>query len=506
MNHRLFIGIAASLTALILSALPALADPVVHTDKGDVVGATKAPGVESFLGIPFAAPPIGDLRWRAPQPAAPWSSVRPAMAFSKDCIQEPQAYAPGPGFNNPASEDCLYLNVWRPAGKPSKPLPVMVWIYGGAWIMGAGSFPSYDGTEFARDGVILVNFNYRLGRFGVFAHPALSREQAGQPLANYGLMDQIAALKWVQANIAAFGGDPANVTIFGESAGAASVNLLMTSPLAHGLFAKGISESGPAHSGMQSLEDAETAGKAWADKMHAPDLAALRALPADKVWDGPATVPASPVVDGKVVVASTDQAFANGLAAAIPYIGGSNGREESLIRWLPGADEHWFARLGAKGPDLLALYTADGTSPKTALGKLWGEAAMAAPARARARAAAAKSDKTWLYRYAYVPDAAQGSVPGAGHDAEMEMVFKNPDMRWTGKWSDADRAMARSMNAYWVNFAKTGNPNGPGLPAWPAYTPESDMLMNFDRPGPAPVAAFGKMRLDAIEAAQAGAL
>lgn len=502
------LGHFAWISALLLLSVTAsaLAGPVVHTDKGDVEGAVKASDVQSFLGIPFAAPPVGDLRWRAPQPAAAWPSVLTATAYSKDCIQEPQAYAPGPGFNNPTSEDCLYLNIWRPAVTAKKPLPVMVWIYGGAWIMGAGSFPSYDGTEFARQGVILVNFNYRLGRFGVFAHPELSREQAGQPVANYGVMDQIAALKWVKSNIAAFGGDPANVTIFGESAGASSVNILMASPQARGLFARAISESGGAHSGMQSLQNAEAVGKAWADKMHAPDLTALRALPADKVWDGPATVPASPIVDGKLIVASTDVAFATGLAAHVPYIAGSNSREESLIRWLPGTDERWFAGLKAEGPKLLAFYTADGTEAKAALGKLWGEAAMTAPTRARVRALADKSDKVWLYRYAYVPDAAMGSVPGAGHDAEMEMVFKNPDMRWKGKWSAADLSIANSVNGYWVNFAKTGNPNGPGLPVWPAYMPRSDILMNFDRAGPAPVAGFGKARLDAIDAAKASPL
>jgi para-nitrobenzyl esterase len=498
----------SALAAVILYsvALPVSAGPVVHTDKGAVEGVSKTPGVEAFLGIPFSAPPVGDLRWHAPQPTAPWQGVRQANAYSKDCIQEPQAYAPGPGFNNPTSEDCLYLNIWRPIGTSAKPLPVMVWIYGGAWIMGAGSFPSYDGTEFAKDGVILVNFNYRLGRLGTFALPELSREQAGQPLANYGLMDQIAALKWVKANIAAFGGDPANVTIFGESAGAASVNFLMTSPLARGLFAKAISESGGAGAHMQTLATAEKADKAWTEKIHATSLMALRALPADKIWDGPATAPVPPIIDGKVIVASTDEAFAKGLAVKIPYIVGSNSREESLIRWLPEADERWFAGLGDTGPRLLALYTADGTDRKLALGKLWGEAAMTAPARARARALAAEGAKTWLYRYAYVPDAAQGSVSGAGHDSEMEMVFKNPDMRWKAKWSDADAAMARTMNTYWVNFARTGDPNGAGLPSWPAYNVANDSLLNFDRGGPSALSGFAKLRLDAIDEAGAGNL
>ncbi len=502
------IGVLSAATAFVaFSAMcGAIAGPIVHTDKGDVEGSAKTAGVESFLGIPFAAPPVGDLRWRAPQPAAAWLSVRTTTAYSKDCIQEPQTYPPGPGFNNPASEDCLYLNIWRPAVATKKPLPVMVWIYGGAWIMGAGSFPSYDGTEFARDGVILVNFNYRLGRFGTFALPELSREQAGQPLANYGLMDQIAALHWVKANIAAFGGDPKNVTIFGESAGAASVNFLMTSPLARGLFEKAISESGGAGARMKTLAETEAVDEAWSKKIGAPSLTALRALPAEKIWESPATAPVPPVVDGKLIVASTDEAFTKGLAAKIPYIVGFNGREESLLRWLPGAEDKWLSGLGEKGPKLLALYTADGTDRKAALLKLWGEAAMAAPSRARARDMAGEGGKSWLYRYAYVPDAAQGSVPGAGHDSEMEMVFKNPDMRWKGKWSDADAAIAQAMNAYWVNFAKTGNPNGAGLPAWPAYSAAGDTLLNFDKGGPAVISGYGKVRLDAIDAADAGNL
>ncbi len=483
----------------------ALAGPVVHIGNGAIEGAVKAPGVESFLGIPFAAPPVGALRWRAPRPAAAWAGTLEATSFSKDCIQEPEADPPGPGFNNPASEDCLYLNVWRPIHHAAR-LPVMVWIYGGAYIMGAGSFPSYDGTAFARAGVILVTFNYRLGRFGVFAHPELSREQAGQPVANYGLMDQIATLRWVKANIAAFGGDPGNVTIFGESAGAGSVDFLMVSPLARGLFAKAIAESGGSDATLRPLADAEAAGKAWADKMGAATLARLRALPADRVWDGPVTEPAFPVQDGKLVVAPTARAFADGLAAPVPYLEGFNSREESLLRWLPGVDERWFAGLGEKGPALLALYSAEGRERGPALAQLWGEASMAAPARARARDVAEHGGTAWLYRYAYVPDAAEGKANGAGHDAEMEMVFKNPDMRWSGHWSRADAGMARTVNAYWVNFARTGDPNGAGLPRWPAYTAANDTLMGFGQDGPRTITGFGKGRLDAIDAAGADAL
>jgi para-nitrobenzyl esterase len=218
------------------------------------------------------------------------------------------------------------------------------------------------------------------------------------------------------------------------------------------------------------------------------------------------TTPAPPVIDGKIVTASTDVAFRDGAAAHVPYIVGFNSQEESLLRWLPGADEKWLAGRGAQGEVLLKLYMAEGLDRPHALGKLWGEAAMAAPSRARARALSSSGGKVWLYRYGYVPDASQGKTTGAGHDAEMEMVFLNRDLRWTAPWSDADSAMARTINGYWVNFAKTGDPNGGGLPVWPAYTSSNDTLMGFGQNGAAPIQRFGKSRLDAIAAVGAGAL
>jgi para-nitrobenzyl esterase len=496
-----------SLAVLLLAAWgcigSASATPIVHTANGDVAGAVRTPGVELFLGIPYAAAPVGALRWREPQPAAAWRGIRPALSFGKDCIQEPQAYPPGPGFVNPTSEDCLYLNVWRPEKTAGKLLAVMVWIHGGAFIMGAGSFPSYDGTAFVTEDVILVTFNYRLGRFGTFAHPALSSEQAGLPLANYGLLDQIAALKWVKANIAAFGGDPENVTIFGESAGASSVNFLMTSPLATGLFSKAISESGGASSGLKSLADAEADGRAWAASVGAADadVAGLRALPAGVVWGGPVVVPAFPVIDGRIVTTATDEAFARGAFAQVPYIVGANSHEESLLRWLPGADERYFASMGASGSELLKLYTADGADRHRAIARLWGEAVMVVPARFRAKQVAKAGRTAWLYRYSYVPDAAQGMTAGAGHEAEIEMVFKNPDVRWPSTWSAADAAMASAVNRYWSNFAKTGNPNGSGLPRWPAYSVADDELMEFSNSGPVVARKFAQERLDVIERA-----
>lgn len=411
---------------------------------------------------------------------------------------------PGAGFINPTSEDCLYLNIWRPQVHSAR-LPVMVWIYGGAFIMGAGSFPSYDGAAFARKGVVLVTFNYRLGRFGTFAHPALRREQADRPVADFGLLDQMAALKWVQDNIAGFGGDPANVTIFGESAGASSVNFLMTSPLAKGLFAKAISESGGPSNNLKTFAAAEAEGAAWARAAGVPDddVDALRALPPGKVWGGPVTTVASPVIDGTVVTASTDDAFHAGAFVKVPYLVGANSQEESLLRWLPGLDEAFLKSLGERGNVALSLYMAGDLDRKAAVAKLWGEAAMVEPARFRARQAAQHGAAAWLYHYAYVPDAATSTKTGAGHDAEMEMVFSNPDPRWPKPWSARDAAMAETMQNYWANFARTGNPNGPGLPAWPAYTPAADGLMQFSKTGAVAVERFEKRRLDVLEAAYA---
>lgn len=481
----------------------ALAGPIVATRSGAIEGVNKG-GVSAFLGVPFAAPPVQDLRWRPPAPVAKWTGVRPAESFGADCIQEPMSSPPGPGFVNPTNEDCLYLNIWRPRSSGRR-LPVMVWIHGGAFIMGAGSFPSYDGAAFAREGVILVTLNYRLGRFGTFAHPALRREQADRPVADFGLLDQIAALEWVRDNIASFGGDASNVTVFGESAGASSVNFLMASPLAKGLFAKAISQSGGSSGNLKTFAAAEAEGAAWARTAGVADddLHALRALPAATVWGGPVTAVASPVIDGTVILQSTDDAFHAGAFAQVPYLVGANSQEESLLRWLPGLDEAFLKTLGERGDAALLLYAAEGLDRKTAVAKLWGEAAMVEPARFRARQTARRGLATWLYHYGYVPDAAAGIATGAGHEAEIEMVFNNPDQKWPKPWSPPDATMARTLQAYWINFARTGNPNGPGLPTWPTYTSEVDTLMTFSKAGAVAAQGFGKSRLDLLEAAYA---
>lgn len=472
---------------------------------GSIAGASGG-GVDAFLGVPYAAAPVGALRWRPPQAAPAWSGVRPARTIGADCMQDKASNPLPAAYDNATSEDCLYLNIWRPQGA-TQALPVMVWIHGGAFIMGSGSLPLYDGSALARKGVLLVSINYRLGRFGTFAHPALSAEQQGAPVANYGLMDQIAALRWVRENAAALGGDPKNITLFGESAGASSVNFLMTSPLARGLFDKAISQSGGASNAPQPLRgtsaSAEASGLAWARAKGVADgdAAALRALPAASVLDAPVRAAAPPVLDGRLVVHDTATAFRLGEAMPIPYLTGANDYEQSLMRWMPGAGDAMLARLGAQGEQILGRYLAPGLAREQAVGRMWGEMAMVEPTRRRAKQQAARGAPVWLYRYSYVPEALRATVPGAGHDNEIEMVFAMPSPRAQPGWSERDQEMAEMVSNYWVAFARTGKPAVPGQPAWPQLGADRDVLLEFSRDGAAAVADFGRRRLDMLEAA-----
>ena len=491
---------------------PALADDpaIVRIDGGLVAGASEG-GALVFRGIPFAAPPVGPLRWRPPQPAAAWRGVRQAVIYGPDCPQVPMSNIPGPGFTGPSGEDCLYLNVWAPAAHPAKPAPVMVWIYGGAFIMGAGSYPDYDGAHFAEKGVVLVTFNYRIGLFGFFAHPALTAETPEGPLGNYGFMDQIAALQWVQRNIAAFGGDPTNVTIFGESAGGEAVNAMLVSPIAHGLFAKAITESGGGRSLPGSLSwpqlrggpaSAEARGKAWAVSVGVggDDPAALRALPAEVVLKGSfGPVLPAPMIDGKVVPERIEAAMADGHHAVVPFLVGSNSEEESLVQWLPNAPDDLLGKLGPQGEAALQLYEADGLGRRAAAARLWGEAFMVAPARFVARGMAADEARTWLYHYAYIPKGQRGLTPGAPHSAEINLVFGNIDRVSMFGETSADRPMSQLIQDYWIAFARTGDPNGEGRPLWPAYTAGEDDLLEFTNDGAVEVKNFGKPRLDLLD-------
>jgi para-nitrobenzyl esterase len=487
------------------------AAPVAALENGKIEGTAEG-AVDVFRGIPFAAPPVGALRWRPPQPAEWWGGTRKTVAYGPDCMQPPMDHVPGPGFVNPTSEDCLYLNVWTPRSKPAKPLPVMVWIYGGAFIMGAGSYPDYDGTHFAEQGVVLVTFNYRLGLFGFFAHPALTQEAADEPLANYGLMDQIAALQWVHRNIAAFGGDPSNVTIFGQSAGGESVNSLLVSPLNRGLFAKAISQSGggrllPGSLSWPALQggpnSAEARGKIWATSVGVADddTAALRALPAALVVKfslGP-KIP-GPIIDGKIIPERIEKALADGRHAIVPYLVGANSYEESLLEWLPKAVEEHQRALGGFRQAAMPLYDDGGKVDRdTAARRLWGDAVMVGPARFLAAGMAASGAPTFLYHDDYVPKAMRGKSPGVAHGAEINLVFANERKVSMFGESSADAKMADLMHAYWIAFARTGNPNGGGRPIWPAYSAENDTLLAFTNDKAVAVKSFDKPGLDLLD-------
>lgn len=456
--------------AVLLLGLPAATQaqtaPATTIDTGALTGA-EAYGVAVFRGIPYAAAPVGELRWRAPRPAAAWSGKRDATSFGNDCLQTwlPDDVA---SSGRPMSEDCLYANVWTSkVGEQAHGLPVMVWIYGGGFVNGSGASPIYDGTRLAKRGVVVVTFNYRVGRLGFFAHPALTRETAGGPTGNWGLMDQIAALEWVKRNIAAFGGDPGEVTIFGESAGGESVNRLMASPAARGLFARAISSSGGGRDKWPSLAAAEATGMAFARSAGAgDDVASLRAIPA-AVAAGKITMLARDerrfsggITDGQIVTGSVDAVFAAGEEAKLPYIVGANSDELGFIP----AVFRGMVTAGIVKPlgDIGAVKVAYGDSFDRRIG---GDVVFVEPSIALARRHAANGAPTWLYRFGYVGERKRERGKGAPHASDVPYEF---DTLATAKSapSAADQAAATLVADYWSDFAKTGDPNHAGAPAW----------------------------------------
>jgi len=476
-----------------------------------------ANGVASFKGIPFAAPSIGAQRWRAPQPVPAWTGVRSAVSFAADCMQVPFPGDAAPLGVTPG-EDCLYLNVWRPQHPSAAKLPVMVWIYGGGFVNGGSSPPEYDGTQFARDGIVLVSFNYRLGNFGFFAHPALSAEQRGAPLANYAFMDQIALLKWVQRNVGAFGGDPTNVTICGESAGGMSVHVLLTSPLASGLFQKAIVESGggrPGLLGMRPLsgtpESAEAIGLALAKRFgiegsSAVALAKLRAIPAGELVSGlnmatmsrDSTYVGGPVLDGELTLGAPTQLYAAGKGLRVPVMIGANSLDIGFMQ-AKTLDE-LYARFGPDEAAARALYGGSTDSDvRTVALRAGGDQLMIEPARAIARLLAARGQPVFEFRFSYVAESLRKTLSGAPHATEIPYVFDTVSARYGQDLTAGDEAAARTVHAYWVAFARSGKPDVVGKPAWPLYRTDSDMLMNFTNDGPVVQADPWKARLDLAE-------
>ena len=494
----------------VATALPAFGADRVKTASG-IVESTTAPadGVRSFKGIPFAQPPVGELRWREPQPANSWTGVRNADTFGPTCMQRLSPNADYWFRGDGMSEDCLYLNVWTPAKSGKEKLPVLVYVFGGGFQNGDGSEPRYDGENMARKGVVAVSLNYRTNVFGFFAHPELTKESPHKASGNYGLLDQVAGLKWVQENIAAFGGDPKRVTIAGESAGSISVSALMASPLSRGLIAGAICESGAAIASLppRPLAEVEQSGVKLAAAAGADSLAALRAMTAQQIQDAAAKAQGarfSTAMDGYFLAKSLPEIALAGEQAKVPLLAGTNTEEQGprmVLAGGPPTPETLAAAItkfyGDKAEPVLKAYAAATTD----------EVFEAATHLASARFI---SYGTWkwtelhmqtsgkpVYRYLYArvrpaylgmpgqpppqppappPGAAQGpqAPRGAAHSAEIQYAMGNLDLDKRYAWEPADHEVSKTMQAYFVNFIKTGDPNGPGLPPWPAYKPDAN--------------------------------
>jgi para-nitrobenzyl esterase len=517
---------------LALAGANAAPPSVVRVDSGELRGVVDD-GVAAYKGIPFAAPPVGELRWRPPQPVARWTGVRQAAEFGADCMQGRFGPPPAPGA--PAarvpSEDCLYLNVWSPASAaPKAKLPVMVWIYGGGFMGGSSSSPGTAGMQFAKQGVVLVAANYRVGRFGFFAFPALSRERPAETKGNYAYMDQIAALQWVKRNIAAFGGDPNNVTIFGFSAGGVSVHSLLASPMARGLFHKAIAESGGSRDSVLTArpmrEDgvdpnypvsAETIGMEFARSMGIEGtdpaaLAKLRALSSEEVLRGaPAQAgvnapryETTPVLDGKLVTETAETAYKAKHQPRVPLLAGSNSADTAGNRIRATTKEQFFARFGQWSAQAKAAYDPDGTTElATMVTRANDDFGQAEPARFAVNAFAANGSPAYRYRFSYVQSAMRERMrAGAPHGGEIAFVFGTLAARPGSAISPEDQAVSKMAQSYWVNFAKTGDPNGAGLPVWPRHDPQKDSIFEFRPDGTAGAGPDArKARLDVMQLA-----
>ncbi|WP_165842940.1 carboxylesterase/lipase family protein [Phenylobacterium deserti] len=455
-------------------------------------------GVTVFKGVPFAAPPVGPLRWRAPQAAAAWSGVRPADRFGANCMQKPIEGALGPWTpeylaHGDISEDCLYLNVWTPAEGLGAKLPVMVWIPGGGFNQGSGSVPIYDGAGLARRGVVVVTVNYRLNAFGFMAHPQLTAEGQGAS-GNYGLQDQIAALQWVQANIAAFGGDPARVTVAGQSAGAASVHALLAAPAAKGLFHQAIAQSGSGMgSGGTPLAKAEQDGVRFAEGLGARTLAELRALPADKVLETPSGMRFAPIIDGRTVPA--DPTRPGNAVSDVPLLTGltadeSSGMNRSYGKSTPAElQTRLQTGFGALARQAGAIYRAssdaDAGEASKRLSRDRGLAATWLWAQSRLQTS---RQPVYAYLWTHVEPGPEEARYGAFHSSEMPYVFQTLAASPERPFTQEDRRISDQMAAYWANFIAKGDPNGQGLPTWPKVRAGSPVIMELGaRPAPRPV-------------------
>jgi para-nitrobenzyl esterase len=487
--------------------------PLVTTQSGIVRGTTEG-DIAIFKGIPFAASPTGEFRWRPPQPVTPWQGERDATTFCKDCGQAGFSAAGREKMSANSAEDCLALNIWTAASaKKGSKMPVMVWIHGGAFMFGSGANPENAGTSFMKQGVLLVTINYRMGRLGFFAHPALSKEFPNEPKGNYAYMDQIAALRWIQSNIANFGGDPKNVTIFGESAGGVSVQSLLTIPSANGLFQKAIIESGGGRDGVLTGrpidQDGDKNYPIAADKIgvnfakkhgiegeDAAALAKLRALPAADIVDGGeefiggqggTPIYSGPILDGKLVVETAESAYKAGRQNKASIIIGSNSAEVPAGFVNATSKEALYKLFPAVESELKAAYDPDGTVEFAKMlsyvntDKVWAE-----PARFTARALEKQNTPAYIYLFSFVSEKMKQRMRfGAAHASEIGYVFNTLRNRDGSPVAEEDLKVATQMHAYWANFAKTGNPNGAGLAVWPKYSSKTNEILEIQADGKA---------------------
>ena len=479
-------------TIIILNACSSTLPPEQAKIEQGIVQGTIEGGLRVFKSIPFASPPVGDLRWKAPQPAEKWKGIRQATQY---------APAPFQGGDPPSgrSEDCLYLNIWTPAKSGKERLPVMVWIYGGGFSFGSTAEPVYSGDQIAKKGVILVSIAYRVGQLGFLAHPELSAENPNGVSGNYGLLDQIAGLKWVQKNIAAFGGDPNKVTIFGESAGGISVSMLCASSLAKGLFHGAISQSGGSFGptrpttypgeNMKTLKQAENEGIAFAQNAGASSIAELRKIDAEKLPSGWGMGSAWPIVDGYVIPDDQYKLYEAGKYNDVPVLIGYNSDEGLSFTWVKTPEEFVEGtklRYGKFADQLLKVYpVGENSIPKSAR-DLSRDAAFGWHTWiwARLQSQTGKSNVYFYYfdQHPHYPENSPQYDHGSPHGQDIAYVFQHLDTK-NPQITRSDLEISEAMGRYWTNFAKNGNPNGEGVPDWPAFSNANPVVMYL---GPTP--------------------
>lgn len=487
-------GILTNLLLLLfVSQVSAQALLETSTKDGKVKGIRNTDRtVTSFKGIPFAAPPVGDLRWREPQPVKPWLGVRMCDQFSASPYQNKPApfamwteefIAPP----EPLSEDCLYLNVWTPAQSPKDKLPVLMWIYGGGFVSGSAACAVYDGEALAKEGIIFVSINYRVGVFGFLSHPDLTKESAKHASGNYALLDQLAALKWIKENIAAFGGDPDKVTIAGQSAGSFSVQALVASPLSKGLFRGAIAHSGASMGRFsKKLGDAEKIGLELSQKVTSTNIEALRRLPADSVWKLASTLPYgsfAPITDGYVLPDDIGLIFKNKKHNDVALIAGWVTGDAALAGQAKSASEFkaW-ANEAYKDRQLEFLEAFPARTDQEALQSQNKLGNLNFAGYANHVWALSNTSNSYLYQFSYVPTDKPGFPNyGAFHTSEVPFALHTLS-KWNRPWNDADYAVEKTMSAYWINFVKTGNPNGNALPEWKKYDATQPIMELNDKP------------------------